>query len=240
MGLTVHFELAAPAGWEAAQAKNVVESARRVARRFHINGRVDKAHPIASDAKTLRRYGGQWISWSLPGQKHGFSGVEVFPSEGFLFRVDVGADCEPLWMGLCRYPRLVWSLGREVPTRLGTGWQWAGFSKTQYASLHGWEHFLRCHCAVVELAAAWRTAGVRVKISDEGGYWPHRSIKVLRENLEQMNCAVAGAAGALKDMDEALSGESSRVESPIFRHKDFERLEAAGANGGLGAGHGRE
>jgi hypothetical protein len=240
MGLTVHFKLAAPADWDAAQAKDVVESARGVARRFHIEGRVDKVWPVAWDVKTLRRHGSRWISRPLGGGKGRFAQVEVFPSEGFMFRVDAGEDCEALWMGLCRYPRTVLCLGQEVPTGLGGGWQVEVFSKTQYASLHGWEHFARCHCAVVELLAGWRAAGVRVSISDEGDYWPHRSIRALRENLDEMNCAVAGAAGALKDIGEELCGEGSGVESPIFRHQDFERLEAAGTNGGLGAGHRRE
>ena len=41
-----------------------------------------------------------------------------------------------------------------------------------------------------------------------------------------MNGLVAAFAGAMKDGDD---GEGARVESPIFAHKDFERLEAQGA-----------
>jgi hypothetical protein len=43
-----------------------------------------------------------------------------------------------------------------------------------------------------------------------------------------MNGLVAAAAGALKDACETADGNSG-VESPIFAHKLFERLEAAGA-----------
>ncbi len=122
---------------------------------------------------------------------------------------------------MCRYPAGVLQHGRELPTRLGAGWRLSGFSKTQYVGLHGWEHFKRCHLAVINLLAAVRTLDLRVKISDEGEYWPRRSLANLRGNLDQMNGLVAAAAGALKDGD-------AGVESPIFRHKHFERLEAEG------------
>jgi hypothetical protein len=75
------------------------------------------------------------------------------------------------------------------------------------------------------LLAACRTADLRVKISDEGDYWPRRSLTKLRENLNHMNGLVAATAGALKDDCEAAAG----VQSPIFAHKNFERLEAEGA-----------
>ena len=67
---------------------------------------------------------------------------------------------------------------------------------------------------------------LRVKISDEGEYWPRRSLARLRENLEQMNGVVAAAAGALKD---AYGTGDGGVQSPIFAHQNFERLEATGA-----------
>src|ERR1035441_185459 len=112
--------------------------------------------------------------------------------------------------------------------RKARGWRLAGFSKTQYASLHGWEHFQRCHCTVVNLLAASRTPELRVKISDEGDYWPRRSLAKLRQNLDHMNGLVAAAAGALKDHYEGAEG-AKRVQSPVFAHPQFERLEAEGA-----------
>jgi hypothetical protein len=230
MGLTVHFKLAAPVGCDETQANQLVESMRRVAGRFYIEGLVDRVHPITSDAKTLRRSACDWLILPVPGGENTSTGVEVWPTEGFLFCVDVGADCEPLWLGLCQYPLSVCFQGRELRTKKGAGWRLAGFSKTQYASLHGWEHFQRCHGAVVNLLAACRIPALRVKISDEGDYWPRRSVTKLRQNLDQMNGLVAAAAGALKDADEAAAGES-RVQSPIFAHRQFERLEAEGEMG---------
>ncbi|HXI69031.1 MAG TPA: hypothetical protein VNN22_01610 [Verrucomicrobiae bacterium] len=228
MGLTVHFKLAAPARCDAAQAKQLVESMRRTAGRFHSEGLVDRVHPITSDVKTLRQLACDYLILPVAGQENTSTWVDVFPTAGFLFEVEAGEDCEPLQLGLCQYPAKVGFQGQELRTKKGAGWRLAGFSKTQYASLHGWEHFQRCHCAVVELLAACRTPGLRVNISDEGDYWPRRSLTRLRENVEQMNGLVAAAAGVLKDAEETAPGESP-VQSPIFAHKDFERLEAEGA-----------
>ena len=140
----------------------------------------------------------------------------------------MGEDCEPLWLGLCRYPKTVLLESRRYRTDL-SGWRVHGFSKTQYASLHGWEHFRRCHTAVVDLLAGMRRLGLQIEINDEGGFWPGRSFAALRRNLDEMNGLVAAAAGALKDSDEAANGQS-RVQSPIFAHRHFERLEAEGAS----------
>src|ERR1035441_185460 len=126
MGLTVHFKLAALAGCNAAQAKRIVESMRRVAGRYYIEGLADRVHPITSDPKTLRRFGCDWLLLPVPGENNTSTGVEARPTAGFLFRVDVGADCEPLWLGLCQYPFTVRFPGREMRTKksagLAAGW----------------------------------------------------------------------------------------------------------------------
>src|ERR1017187_6434050 len=201
---------------------------RRVAGRFYIEGLVDRVHPIMTDAKTLRRLGCDYLILPVAGERNTSTWVDVFPTAGFLFEVEVGEDCEPLQLGLCQYPSKVLFQGEELRTKKSAGWRLAGFSKTQYASLHGWEHFQRCHCAVVNLLAAFRTPGLRVKISDEGDYWPRRSLARLRRNLDEMNGVVAASAGALKDHYEGAEGEN-RVQSPVFAHPQFERLEAEGA-----------
>ena len=138
---------------------------------------------------------------------------------GHLFQVGVGRDCEPLWLGLCRYDR--------------GGWRLKSFCKTQYASLHGWEHFRRCHTAVIDLLADARPLGLTVVISDEGDYWPRRNLEALQRNLDEMNGVVAAAAGVLKDWGEERGGPA--VQSPILAHPRFERLEAEGAARGHAA-----
>ena len=145
-----------------------------------------------------------------------------------VFTVTLGEGCEPLRLGLCRYPDRVpdhqTGCTRVVRRR---GWRLAGFCKTQYASLQGWEHFRRCHTAAVDLLASLRRLGLRVEINDEGGYWPGRNETELRRNVEQMNGIVAAFAGALKDTADETGGPP--VQSPIFAHPHFERIEAEGA-----------
>ena len=150
MGLTVHFQLSAPAATTAADAQRLVLDARGIAQRFQREGWVADVGGLREDPTTLRRCATDWLTWSWPGEPNTVTGAEISPVAGWLFRVNVGRDCESLWLGLCRYPETIWHAGRELLTRKGRGWRLSGFSKTQYASLHGWEHFLRCHRAVVE------------------------------------------------------------------------------------------
>jgi len=220
MSLTVHFQLAAPAATSAAAAKRLMLAAHRVARRFAREGLVDRVGPVSDARGLLKLVACDWLILPVPGEPNTSTGAEILPLAGWIFRVDVGADCEPLWLGLCRYPATVRHGGRELPADKGRGWRLPSSSKTQYASLHGAEHFLRCHRGAVELLAALRPLGFRVKITDEGGYWPRRSVATLRREVDKMNRLVAAMAGGLKD--------GAQVESPIFQHKEFERLEAEG------------
>jgi hypothetical protein len=106
------------------------------------------------------------------------------------------------------------------------GWRLSGCCKTQYASLHGWAHFRRCHTAAVDLLAGLREFGLRVEVNDEGGFWPDRDEVELCRKVERMNGIVAAFAGTLKD---ATDGDGDpAVHAPIFAHPQFERIEAAG------------
>jgi len=226
MGLTVHCKLIAPADTNMTKAKKFVDALHRVALRFKEEGLVEAVHPITMDQKIVQRIGCDWLRVPVPGSENRAYCPDVLPTGGFLFEVEIGADCEPLQLGLCRYPATVYFQGQKLPTRNGAGWRLASFSKTQFASLNGWEHFQRCHCVVVNLLVACRSSGLCVTISDEGEYWPRRSLTKLRENLGHMNGVVAAAAGAMKD---AYGTGENGIQSPIFAHKDFERLEAEGA-----------
>jgi hypothetical protein len=225
MGLTVHFKLIAPPDTDAARARELVRAMRRRAQGFKQRGRVNDVLPIGDDGEALR-WATQYKSIPHPWKPGRQTGIEIPSEEGFLFPVAVGEDCEPLWLGLCRYPKTVLLEGRRYRTEL-SGWRFHGFAKTQFASLHGWEHFRRCHTAVVDLVSGMRHLGLDVEINDEGGFWPGRSVAALRQNLDEMNGIVAAAAGALKDFDESPDGQPC-VQSPIFAHKYFEGLEAEG------------
>lgn len=228
MGLTIHYQIEAAQQIDAAEAQRIVKEGRNIAGRMMLRLAFDAVAPLAWDHRS-QKAATCYKTFPVAGRKGSFVEAEVWPLEGFVFRTLVGRDCEPLWLGLCRYPEAVETAAGRRKTRLGGRWCFSGFSKTQYASLHGWAHFLRCHRAIIELLAEWRQLGLSVRIMDEGGYWPRLSERVLRRNLDEMNGAVAAAAGAIKDQCQDTQPEGG-VEAPIFRHPQFERLEAEGAS----------
>lgn len=226
MGVTIHYQLAAPPKTDRAGAKEIARQLRQRALRYASAGRVKRVFPLAEEASTLQ-WGRTWRFVPVPGRPDSTDAVELMPLTGFGFCIQMGADCEPLWLGLCRYPLTMLAAARRRRTGLG-GWRWVGFCKTQFSSLHGWEHFRRCHLAVIGLLEAARRLGCRVEILDEGGYWPARNETALRQNVEQLNRAIAATAGALKNRD--TNAETAPVQSPIFAHPRFEHLEAEGAS----------
>ncbi len=246
MGLTIHYRLSAPAGSERNVAWQLVSEAAWAAQRRVASGGFRSVGHVGWNAEH-RRWSRRWREIPLPSDPPATPGcisrsyydLEIEPAEGCMFEVDVGRDCELLSVGLCRYPLslpMPWQLHAWLPpnrrrqkisTGLPPGWYFHGFAKTQFASLHGWEYFRRCHVGIIDYLAELKTMGWGVRISDEGEYGPRRSLTKLRRNIDEMNGVVAAAAGALKDLDEAINGTDG-VQSPIFAHKDFERLEAAG------------
>jgi hypothetical protein len=227
MGVTIHFKLNLPLR-PGLRASEILNQVRRRALRYRTDGRVDVVLPLRTDDQSLR-HGRTLRFFPSAGQSRWSGEVALVPRMGFVLPVVVGKGCEPLWLGLARYPE-----GVDAPDgqnhRTGfTGWSWEGFCKTQFASLHGWEHFRRRHLAVLGLLDAARRVGCRVTVSDEGEYSPGRNEAKLRKNVEEMNCAIAGAAGAMKDFDKATG--TAAVQSPIFAHPQFEHLEAKGAAG---------
>jgi hypothetical protein len=139
------------------------------------------------------------------------------PSEGVIFSALPGDGSESVDLGLCRY--------EGVP-----GWRFRSYCKTQYASRHGWEHFLKCHRGVVELLWLAEELGLRVSVKDEGELWKTGSHARLRRNLEACDQSIAALAGALQDR----TRKPRAIQAPIFDHPCFERLEAEGlaAHGG--------
>jgi len=150
----------------------------------------------------------------------------------------VGEGCEPLALGLCRYPAEVknpFGAGR-LETGKGEGWTFSSTCKTHYGSLHGWEHFRRCHLAVIDLALAGEELGMEIRITDEGDYWPGLDEEALKAAIDRLNGITAAFAGGLKDaLDDEIEGENgplSAVRAAIFEHPGFERLEAEAQAGG--------
>lgn len=226
MGLTIHYKLRALQRIRDTEASGLVARMHAIAAAWQKAGRVEAVGPIGAEAEDLV-WLNEWLQAPVPGCPETTRGIEVPVLEAHIFSVMPGADCEPLRLGLCRYPDRVpdHATGRMRAVRR-RGWRLGGFCKTQYASLHGWEHFRRCHLAVVDLLGAFRRLGLRVWLMDEGNYWPDRDEAELRRSVDQMNRIVAGFAGALRD----ATDEDGRapVQSPIFAHPQFEHLEAEG------------
>jgi hypothetical protein len=227
MGLTLHYRLTAPAGCTARRAEALVRRYQAIASGWVTDGRVVEVDPIMTERSMLDRFGTAWLAVPHPTEPNSSTGVAIPPEAGWIFPVDFGADCEWVWLGLCRYPATVTVGGKKRTTKLGTRWQFAHSTKTQYASLRGWENFVRCHVGAINLVGEWRGLGGGVKITDEGGYWPRRNLGGLRQRLDQMNGIVAALAGAVKDATD--DDGRAPVVSPIFAHPQFERLEAEGA-----------
>jgi hypothetical protein len=212
MGLTIHYKLTVEENISAA-ARELVERAARHAK--EISGvEVGEIIQVESDfpfASLFVQTGGE--------TENGF--IDVPPQDGWLVSVSPGDGCESVFLALCQYPREISIHGKSLATGYAGGWQFQSHCKTQFAAEHGWEHFLRCHKAVVDILDFWRQLGVTVEVTDEGGYWETHSEEKLRAALKKYDGLVAAVAGVLKD-----AGKT--VESPIFERIDFERLEAAG------------
>jgi len=226
MGLTLNYKLRGPVEMTGERARASVAKMRAVALDLKRAGRIEGVGAISSAPGQFAGWS-EWLMVPVPDEPHTTRGIEVPALAGFVFPVTLGKDCEPLRLGLCCYPKQVKdpSTGRTRAVR-HKGWRLAGFCKTQFASLHGWEHFRRSHVTAVELLAGLSDLGIKVEINDEGGYWPGRDEAELRRCVDQMNGLVAAFAGAMKDAGDEQDG--GPVHSPIFAHPEFERIEAEG------------
>jgi hypothetical protein len=134
------------------------------------------------------------------------------------FAVAPGKGCEPATFALTRL---------SSPTMV-TRWWGHCCCKTQYASVLGDEHLLRCHGSLVTLLDIARMLGVDIEVRDETGYWESRDPRVLVESVTEMNRVVARFAGVFSDAVRDAGVDSAQVGGAIFEHPDFERLETDG------------
>ena len=227
MGLTIHYAVHAPR-CDLTQAKAFTRTLRRHAQSMQRRGEIDELLPCTDGPAELARWATCWKILELEIDPPASTGIAVAPLEGCIFPVLLGEGCEPLWLGLCRYPATITHDGRKVATKLGSGWQLRGSCKTQYASLHGWDYFRRSHVAAIALLRFCDRLGARVRIVDEGEWWPRQSDAALRRKVDKLNGIVAALAGAIKDASDD-DAPGTPVASPIFAHPHFERLEAEGA-----------
>ncbi len=201
MGLTIGYILSSRRPLRPTLARKIVVALRQkaVALDFAHVGKLEKVGPD---------YPG--IYWKPPGAKRARDLIGA--SDGWVFHALPGDGSETVMMGLCRFP------GRD-------GWWLESFCKTQYASRHGWEHFFKCHCAVIRLIRMASDFDLNVEVQDEGGLWETGSFSVLRKNLTEYEECIAAFGGALKD---AAIAAGQTIDAPIFEHPQFEHLEAKG------------
>jgi hypothetical protein len=131
------------------------------------------------------------------------------------FAVAPGAGSEPASFALA-------TLGEQDAS---SPWSWQCYCKTQYASAHGDDHFLKCHTSVVKLLDAAKRIGIGVDVHDEAGFFESRDEAKLLASVDHMNRLIARFAGQVSDAFEEAGGDSRQVQGEIFRHPDFERLE---------------
>ena len=128
------------------------------------------------------------------------------------FFVHPGRGCESASFGL--FPRLDAS-GATMD------WYWHCSCKTQYASAVSDAHLIACHTGLVRLIDLAVQIGFQVEVRDETHYWETRDESRLLKEVHAMNWIVAAFAGRMSD----AVGSAHRLESPIFDHPRFERLE---------------
>src|SRR5437762_8092275 len=146
MGLTIHYTLSACENWTSENVRRWLQLTAGYARHLGC-GSVGLTVSALERADVTTRF-------HKVGRKHTSRYVEIYPNEGSVLIINVGKDCQPLALGLCKYPRQ-WrcrqgsSLWRWHPTGTTHGWQFSWFCKTQFAGKHGKAHFFRCHKSVI-------------------------------------------------------------------------------------------
>jgi len=124
--------------------------------------------------------------------------LSVPPKEVYLFSTWPGEECEEADFGLAKYSAVVTVRGEKIPTKLGGGWRWHSFCKTQYASKISIEHFLRCHYSVCMLLKEAKKMGILKDVNDEGKFWDTWDFESLAREVSEWNHMILGAVEQLK------------------------------------------
>ena len=230
MGLTIHYKLHAETR-SPKEARQLVEQLRQRALDLPLK-EVGEVVELTGDAcdfhqrdhddplRWLLVQAGQWV---IQEDRH----YMVMPKHIIAFSTYPGDGCEQANFGLAIYPAV---LEIEAPRtgrnrRLRTGikdWSWSSFCKTQYASQHGVENFLRCHLSVIRMLDHAKELGILASVSDEGGFWEKREPE--------------GDCGRSRGMERDGCGVRGSVQGYVRRrdhrpHHEIPRLRASGGEG---------
>jgi len=227
MGLTVYYNLALPGDQPEARVCAILEALQGTALELAVEQITPLRRIEGSDCEGFERQevGLEWLircfaARPVEDPRDSRRALTVAPTAAYGFGAVVGR-CEPVILGLGRYPSTIEDAGTQQPTAL-EGWSWHACTKTQYASVRSIDHFVRCHRAVIALLDAARALDLEVEVRDDSGYWDHRDEGRLVESVESWNSIVARIAGRVADGMEATE---LKVNSAVFHHPEFERLE---------------
>ncbi len=137
------------------------------------------------------------------------------PTTARAFFTNPGRGCETASFGFLR---------RADEQGGQSEWFWHYSCKTQYASVLGDDHLVKCHVGLVAVLDRAIQLGIDVVVHDETHYWETRDRSRLLSEVAQMNRIVACFAGALDDALGENLGDH-KVQASIFEHPRFERLE---------------
>lgn len=237
MGLSIHYSLKSAGTLDVAMEK--VRLLREKAMDMSFEEVSEIAHFVGPECDYQRRKGQDdpwaWVliqamgnvqlKKAVDGSRYGVGGVSMSlsPLEAILFRTWPGEGCEEANFGLCRFPKSVLYEEIKFPTKLGTGWHWHSFCKTQYANERGILNFLRCHTLVVSMLDYAKELGILKLVHDEGEYWEKRNLKELVLEVGRWDQFVAGLAGML----EKVVGKDN-LYSAIAENPRYERLKELG------------
>jgi hypothetical protein len=107
---------------------------------------------------------------------------------GYVFQNLVGEGSEPCNIGLI--------------TKDGKNWEGSAFCKTQYA-----EKFLEAHLSVVKILDICKAEGIKVKVSDEGGYYQKRDVEALAKEVGEWDKMIRGYTGAFQKLVSDTGGK---------------------------------
>lgn len=209
MGLTFGYEFRLPARYSSDDVNVVIHRLKERAERLRFE-RVSPTYEGVIDflpddwRDMFNVFAG--VNAEAVGHERPYSG-DVNSARGFLAMPGKGSEAASFGFML-----------RTFEDDGSSDWFWQGWCKTQYASVHGEQHFLDCHLRLVSIMEYAMQLGVDVTVWDEGRYWETRDPHVLLAELEKMNRLMARIAGRLHD-------SAVDVQAPIFEHPAFEQLE---------------
>lgn len=230
MGLHLCYELDLPAESTETAVFALLEAFRSAAVRLPFDG-VSEMFRMSGDACRLRPRGERdELEWFFTVFTRGSVAespdpdypIQVPSDLALGFVVVPGARCEAAAFGLARFPVPV--MARRGQEEITTeGWHWHATCKTQYASVIGDDHLIKCHLGLVELLDTAARMGFGVTVRDETHYWETRDTGRLLTEVRAMNRIVAKLVGRMADaLPDGLSADGAILSHPRFEHLEME------------------